>query len=219
MTKFGHIIRDKGTMKNTVMQGKVGGDKNRRRSRRMHEGKIIEWTGMNFARAVIITEDRKGCEEEVYQTLLIILNRGNFAAIMFGLSLTSINHLILGVNKGTIVDFTPILVRSMCVQTQSKDLLKCVFHGKLDFPQRELGLFPNLVLLQVIMEKLNCIFLIECNTVALGYNFAFCQCHALNFFALYTKQWPIIPFSRKSAFKIYLELVVEKWFISDNFAY
>eukprot|EP00794_Sanderia_malayensis_P006641 gene6641-biopygen5410 len=65
LTWFGHVTRDKGTMKNTIMQGKVEGKRNRGRHRRLYKDDIRDWTGMGLTTAVRRTEDRKKWKEEV----------------------------------------------------------------------------------------------------------------------------------------------------------
>ena len=45
-------------MKNTIMQGKVEGERNRGRPRKMYADDIRGWTGMDLTTAVRRTEDR-----------------------------------------------------------------------------------------------------------------------------------------------------------------
>ena len=65
LTWYGHVIRDKGTMTNTIMQGKVEGERSRGRPKRMYVDDIKEWTGKDIIRTMRRTENRRRWKEEV----------------------------------------------------------------------------------------------------------------------------------------------------------
>ena len=65
LTWYGHVIRDKGTMTNTIMQGKVEGERSRGRPKRMYVDDIKEWTGKDMITTMRRTENRRRWKEEV----------------------------------------------------------------------------------------------------------------------------------------------------------
>ena len=52
-------MRDKGAMKNTIMQGKVEGERNRGRPRRMYTEDIRQWKEMDLTTEVKRAEDKR----------------------------------------------------------------------------------------------------------------------------------------------------------------
>ena len=65
LTWYGHVIRDKGTMTNTIMQGKVEGERSRGRPKRMYVDDIKEWTGKDMITTMRRTQNRRRWKEDV----------------------------------------------------------------------------------------------------------------------------------------------------------
>ena len=60
LTWFGHAMRAKGTLANTILQGIVDGTRSRGRPRRQWLNDIEKWTGLTLTQLVRLTEDRVG---------------------------------------------------------------------------------------------------------------------------------------------------------------
>ena len=58
LTWFGHVMRAKGTIANTILQGLVDGARSRGRPRRQWVDDIKKWTGLKLGQLLRITEDR-----------------------------------------------------------------------------------------------------------------------------------------------------------------
>ena len=58
LTWFGHVIRAKGSLANTILQGMVEGSRPRGRPRRQWTNDIETWTGHKVQSLIRLAEDR-----------------------------------------------------------------------------------------------------------------------------------------------------------------
>ena len=55
---FGHVVRSKGTLRNTILQGRVEGERSRGRPARQWLDDVKEWTGLSLDETWREPEDR-----------------------------------------------------------------------------------------------------------------------------------------------------------------
>ena len=60
MTWFGHVMRAKGTLANTILQGSVEGSRGRGRPRRQWVNDIEKWSCLELCELIRLTDDRVG---------------------------------------------------------------------------------------------------------------------------------------------------------------
>ena len=57
---FGHVVKAKGTLANTILQGTVEGTRKRGRPKRIWMDDIKDWTGRNVEKLLPLAENRSG---------------------------------------------------------------------------------------------------------------------------------------------------------------
>ena len=67
---YGHVFRSSGLAK-TILQGTMKGGRRQGRQRKLWEGNIREWTGLEFAKSQRAVENRKKCRKLVVKSSVV----------------------------------------------------------------------------------------------------------------------------------------------------